>query len=259
MRRSIVLVLALAAAGCQSQIPHGTGPITIQPNVQLSLQRYLDHQDPLVFLVSADGSTSYSSYCPHIRCQPDPLYFLAEIRCAERTGKPCKVFAERRTIAWKGPVAYASLGEKPVAGATVDWGEIGTLYGLKIDGLAGGSGTFSGKIREKACAGSIDVRSRSWRLECGVTPSGVPAHDDLRARGSLSKSGSATWAGFGWSDRKLPVRLFVTQDIALGRGTGAPDATAPAFPDQPPTFEAPALPAIENGNSKLTRLRMRSR
>ena len=244
---ALIPVLALAAAACQSQIPHGTGPITIQPNVQLSLQRYLDHQVPIVFLVNADGSISYSRYCPHLQCEPDPLYMLAEIRCAERAGKPCKIFAEGRTITWKGPIAYASPDEKPVAGATVDWGEIGTLHGLKIDGLASGTGTFSGKIRDSACAGSIDVRSASWRLECGVTPSGVPSHDDLRAQGSLSKAGAGQWAGFGWSDRDLPVRLFVTLDIALGRGTNPPGATAAAFPYQPPTFEEPAPPRIENG------------
>ena len=257
MRGSIVLVIAFAAAACQSQIPHGSGAITIQPNVQLSLQRYLDHQVPIVFLVNADGSISYSRYCPHLRCEPDPLYMLAEIRCAERAGKPCKIFAEGRTIAWQGPVAYASLGEGPVAGATVDWGEIGTLHGLKIDGLASGAGTFSGKIRDSACAGAIDVRSKSWRLECGSDlraaagesppPSSNRREDSLAAAGSLSKAGAGQWAGFGWSDRDLPVRLFVTLDIALGRGTNPPGATAAAFPNLPPTFEEPAPPRIENG------------
>ena len=138
MRGSIVLVLAFAAAACQSQIPHGTGAITIQPNVQLSWQRYLDHRDPIVFLVSVDGAISYSTYCKHLQCEPDPLYVIAEKRCAELAGKPCKVFAEGRTIVWQGPVAYASLGSDPVAGATVDWGETGTLYGLKIGGFSAG-------------------------------------------------------------------------------------------------------------------------
>ena len=126
----------------------------------------------------------------------------------------------------------------PVAGATVDWGEIGTLYGLKIGGFSAGTGTFSGRIRERACVGSIDVRSASWRLECGA---------DLRARGDLSPAGAGQWAGFGWSDRDLPVRLFVALDIALGRVSGAPGATAAAFPNLPPTFEEPAPPRIENG------------
>lgn len=239
MRGSLVLALAFAAAACQSQIPYGAGPVTIQPNVQLSFQRYLDRRDPVVFLVSVDGSVSYGVYCPHIECETDPLYIVAERRCAERTGKPCMVFAEDRKIVWQGPVAYASAGEGPVAGATVDRGEIGTLYGLKIDGLAAGAGTFAGKIRDAACAGSIDLGAASWRLECG---------SEFRARGSLSKAGAGQWAGFGWSNEHLPVRLFVVADIAIGRERVAVDAAAPAFPHLPPTFEAPLPPLIRGDN-----------
>ena len=237
MRGILFLAIVFAASACQSQIPHGTGPIALQPNVQLSFLRHLDRREPIVFLISADGTSAYGTYCTHRRCEFDPLYIRTELRCAELTGKPCKVFAETGTITWKGPVAIASPGEGSIAGATVDWGDTGTLYSLRIDGLAGGSGTFSGKIRERACAGAIDTRSLSWRLECGA---------DLQAHGSLSKAGAGLWAGFGWSDKNAPVRLFVAGDIARGRAINARVGGSPAFPDQPPTFEAAAPPSAHD-------------
>ena len=243
MSRLFVLVvvpaLAFAVAACQSQIPHGSGPVALQPNVWLAFQKYLDHDYPLVFLVGADGTTAYGRYCPYVECEPDPLYTLAERRCAERLGQPCRVFAEYGKIVWRGPVEYVSPGEGVVAGAVVDWGANGTLYALRIDGLAAGSGPFSGKILNARCAGTIDVRAASWRLDCGIAPPGAPSHDALRARGTLSEAGAGRWRGFGWSADGQQVRLFVAAEIAPGP-RAAPTGQAAAFPDQPPTYEQPA-------------------
>lgn len=257
---ALIVALAFAVAACQSQIPHGSGPVALQPNVWLAFQKHLDHESPLVFLVSADGTTAYGRYCPYVECEPDPLYPLAERRCEERLGQPCRVFAEYGKIVWRGPVEYVSPGEGVVAGAVVDWGVNGTLYNLKIDGLAAGSGLFSGKILNAACAGTIDVRAASWQLDCGVTPPGapshvtppgVPPHDALRARGTLSEAGAGRWRGFGWSEDGRPVRLFVAADIAPGP-RAAPTGHAAAFPDQPPTYEQPAQITTRGGDDWLS-------
>ncbi len=237
MRGFLVLAIACAAAACQSQTPHGSGPIALQPNVQLAFLRHLDRREPVVFLIAADGSSAYGTYCTHRRCEPDPLYIRAERSCAELTGKVCKVFAETGTITWKGPVAIATPGLGTIAGAAVDWGDMGTHYSLRIDSLAAGSAGISGKIRERACAGAIDIRSLSWRLDCGAS---------MRAEGSLSKAGAGQWAGFGWSGKSAPVRLFVAEDIARGRATTASAGGVPTFPDQPPTFEAAAPPSAHD-------------
>jgi hypothetical protein len=242
-----VAALAAAVAACQSQTPHGEGPIALQPNVQLAFQRHLDHERPMVFLVAADGSTSYGMYCPYLECEPDPLYILAQKRCEERVRQSCRVFAEYGKIAWRGPVGRVSPGEGVVAGAVVDWGVIGTLHNLKIDGLAAGQGTFSGKIRNAACAGAIDVRALTWRLDCGAGPSGASAHDGLHAQGTLSAAGAGRWRGFGWSADHQQVRLFVAADVALD-GPATPAGRAIAFADQPPTYEEPGQMAIKGGD-----------
>ena len=248
MLRPFVLALAFAAGACQSQIPHGTGPVALQPNVQLAFQRHLDHDQPLVFLVGIDGATAFGRYCPYLECEPDPLYILAEKRCEERLGQPCRVFAEHGRIVWRGPVGHVSPGDGVVAGAAVDWGGTGTLYNLKIDGLGPGPGTVSGKIHNAACAGAIDIRSRSWRLECGA---------EMRARGALSEAGAGRWRGFGWSEDQRPVRIFVAANVALGGQTASaggsfvsPPAggTTVAFSDQRPTFEDAAQMAIRGGD-----------
>ena len=95
MRGILALAISCALAACQSQTPHGVGPVTLQTNVQLAYLRHLDRPHPVVFLIGADGSTAYGTYCPHALCEPDPLYIRAERSCAERAGKPCYVFAIR--------------------------------------------------------------------------------------------------------------------------------------------------------------------
>jgi hypothetical protein len=114
MRRPAALAAAFAAglalAACQSQIPHGEGPIAIQANVQTAFQRHRGHDLPIVFLVRADGAASLGLHCRYTNCDPDPLYVLGLRRCAELTGQPCKVFAESGKITWRGPIAYAPTG-----------------------------------------------------------------------------------------------------------------------------------------------------
>ncbi len=246
MSRSIVMAVAaaLATAACQSQIPHGTGPVALQPNVQLAFQRHLDHERPLVFLVGADGANAFAMYCPHLECEPDPLYILAQKRCEERLGRPCRVFAEYGRVTWQGPVGSVAPGEGAVAGAAVDWGGNGTLHNLKIDGLASGSGTVAGKIRNAACTGAIDTRALSWRLDCG----GAAANDDPRASGSLAPAGAGRWRGFGWSADHRPVHIFVTANVAFPGGTAAAERAATALADQPPTYEQPGQMRISGGD-----------
>ncbi len=234
------VAFALIVAGCQSQIPHGQGPVALEANVQLAFQRHLEHERPMVFLVGADGASAYAMYCPHLECEPDPLYVLAHMRCEERLGRPCRVFAELGRITWRGPVGYRAVGtgQGAVAGAAVDWGGSDRkLHNLKIDGLAAGPGTVAGKIGEAACAGAVDARAKTWRLDCG---------GEMRAHGALSSAGPGTWRGFGWSADRLPVRLFVTADVALGRASA--EAGAARFPDQPPTYEEPGQMAIKGGD-----------
>lgn len=247
--RALALVSAFATAACQSQVPIGTGAIALQPNVQLAFQRHLDHERPLVFLVGADGANAYAMYCPYLECEPDPLYILAQKRCEERLGQSCRVFAEYGRVSWQGPVGRVSPGDGPVAGATVDWGGNGTLHNLKIDGLASGTATVSGKVRNAACTGAIDARAMTWRLDC---PS---SSDGLRANGTLSPAGADRWRGFGWSADHRPVRLFVTADVARG-GPAAPAGQATlALSDQPPTYEQPGQMKISGGDQLSLRRR----
>lgn len=246
---ALIPALALTTAACASQIPHGTGPVALRPNVQLAFQRHLDHPRPLVFLIAVDGSTAYGMHCPHVECEPDPLYILAQRRCEDRATQPCRVFAEYGRITWQGPVGHVSPGEGAVAGAVVEWGSNGVLHNFKIGGLGPGAGTVSGKIRDAACTGAIDARALTWRLECGA---------NARARGTLATAGHGRWNGLGWSEDRVAVRLFVAADIALGRGTapsGEPIVRPPTggtvFLDLPPTYEEPAPPMIRGGSDRV--------
>ncbi|MBM3952234.1 MAG: hypothetical protein FJ311_12370 [Rhodospirillales bacterium] len=252
---ALAVLLSSAVAACQSQIPHGEGQVALQPNVQLAFQRHLDRPHPRVFFVTADGAAAYGLYCPHPECEPDPLYIRAQRRCEDRTGRPCRVFAEYGRITWRGPVAHAAPGAGAVAGIAVEWGNSRTLYHLKIDGLASGPGTVSGKIRDAACAGAVDVRAREWSVDCGVAPPGAQANDAIRARGTLSGAGPGRWEGVGWSQDRESVRVFVAANVALGPTTVA--AEGPAFPALPPTYEEPAPPAIRGGNDRVSFFRLR--
>lgn len=214
MRGLIIVVFAFVTTACQMQTLRGAGPITISPNVQVAFQKYLDYQSPTVFLVSADGSYSYMTYCPYSSCATDITYTRALHLCEENSRKSCKVFAEGKNIVWEGPVTYASLGTQSVSALTVDWGGTGKIFVLKIDGTAGEARTFSGNIQGNSCKGSLDFKSASWLIECGK---------DMRAKGTLSKSGDNKWAGFGWSDKSEQVRLFITEDARLG-GQTAPSS-----------------------------------
>ena len=116
LRAFLVLAIACAGAACQSQIPHGEGPVAIGDEVRRAYRQHLQHDLPVVFLVSDDGSASYGMYCPYTFCYSDPLYILAQRRCRELTGKSCKVFAEYGKVTWRGPVAYAPPGPEGAGG-----------------------------------------------------------------------------------------------------------------------------------------------
>lgn len=218
MRGLTVVFLAFVTAACQTQTLRGSGPVTIAPNVQVAFQQYLNYENPFVFLVSADGTYSHSIYCPASQQCSDPLYARAQRLCEDRARRPCKVFAEGKNIVWEGPVSYVALGAQPVAALTAKWGNTSSLFVLKIDNTAGDTRTFSGKIQGRSCKGSMDVRAASWRIDCD---------GDMRAKGSLSKSGNDKWDGLGWSDKSEEVRLFVSGDVRPG-GQAAPSSSPSA-------------------------------
>lgn len=100
-----IIVAAMAAflAGCQGNAMYGEGPITLSPHTSALYKSYLQEQYPLVFTVSTDGNESTYYWCSAFGCD---LPKAKSIRvCEQRSnGVPCKVYAVRRQIVWKGTV-----------------------------------------------------------------------------------------------------------------------------------------------------------
>lgn len=100
-RLLFVLALAAVVAGCKTT--HGTGPITLSPQIQAGLDRYMNSSDNVgYFAVAIDGRSSYNYvYCPDQRCLG--MDTSRAIRACEKysNGVPCRIYAYRKEIVWQ--------------------------------------------------------------------------------------------------------------------------------------------------------------
>lgn len=103
-----ITVLAVLISGCKTVDDYiGTGPITLSRELQHHFTtRYLTLPGPAYYVIPADGSGAYTSYCPSGAgtCHFDVVVLDSIRQCEKDKGQKCYILAEGERIVWKGPV-----------------------------------------------------------------------------------------------------------------------------------------------------------
>ena len=119
----LALCIGLPLSACQDTTGAKGPPPTFSPGVQAYFEEYMSLANPLIFVVSTDGRAVSYRYCPaHAdRCLPitgGPKSELLRNCETDSGGVPCKVYAIKRRIVWKGTPVPSS--QTPKATQTPD-------------------------------------------------------------------------------------------------------------------------------------------
>jgi len=111
--RYVVLICALALAGCATDSYYGRGPIVLNPSMERCFENYLAHDNPRYFALAVNGRTCGYTYCPTQRCDSLDLANALSYCESRSHGVPCKVFAYQRRIVWEIAPGQPALASPP--------------------------------------------------------------------------------------------------------------------------------------------------
>lgn len=135
--RVLVFVLAAALAACNTTTSYdelrGSGHLDLRKSGWDLYQKYKAELDPGAFVVNPVNGRTYYNYCPARQCAGGDWMREAIKNCSERTGGPCKLFANSGQFVWNGPVY---VDGRQVLGAGLKRGASETsAAGPKDDGV----------------------------------------------------------------------------------------------------------------------------
>nr|WP_298688186.1 hypothetical protein [uncultured Dongia sp.] len=110
-----MVVLIAACAQTRPAPAAGQEPFVISQSTNNALQKYLALIYPNqrgAFAVSADGTNSYTYYCPEIACTPSLFGGIAVSQCESLSGQPCYLFY----VARDPRMAYSIAEAKGIIG-----------------------------------------------------------------------------------------------------------------------------------------------
>jgi len=111
-----ILVLGLLLSG-NAYAKNGKGELKLSQQTMEHLMIYLNgagnpkysdsknkKNNPLVFVVSEDGNSSYYYFCAYSTCRDGNEPYKAKLRCEKESGSTCYTFAKERKIVWKNSI-----------------------------------------------------------------------------------------------------------------------------------------------------------
>jgi hypothetical protein len=126
IRICVFAFVTLAAVACQStrSAHYGSGPLTLSPSVKKGFDDYMRQITPGIFVISTDGTYYYYVYCSASECMASDMQYRAIQTCETRSKKPCKVYADGRSVVWQFDAPAQSTtaampASAPVASAPV--------------------------------------------------------------------------------------------------------------------------------------------
>lgn len=208
-------------AGCQTTATSklaGTTPVTLSKSATISFQRYRDSGVGRAFAITQKGYGGSSVSCEFTRCSSRGGSAAQQaVKNCESAGRgPCKIFAIRNEIVWKGPVTYPEWPQneyplllqytyKKTTRKTV------TLIGKAIFNNEKTSAELEIYKDGNYCPGAADLKKETWKLDCGVSK---------KYSGSISPSSKSMFWGQS-DDKTLKISIL---DIPKNKMTSTTNA-----------------------------------
>jgi hypothetical protein len=188
---TLLFVCAVGVSACQTTTPNiGNGPITLSSNVYGAFEDYKLKSSPMHFAIANDGKNSGSISCPpnYVECEPDNGTLALNLcnNLAKKRGSSCSIFANGRTVVWKGTVTYPNR--------TSEYMVLINISDFEGRGrIATGSGTKNGQLielRYSDCVGVANLNSNKWHLK--------GCKNNYSAEGTIGTgNGKISYIGYG--------------------------------------------------------------
>lgn len=198
----------------------GDGRLNLSDRTWSAFQRYKAEFNGSAFVYNPRTQHSYYLYCPEAQCAVSDKAKEAIYRCELKAGKGCKLFAQGKTIVWRGPVyvsgAIVHHGRTPAP--SPDRVSVPAKY--RIVGASGPSEWKVGKIHIKETNQENTFEAEFHKsVYCDGVIAGAP-------RFSSSEKYSSSLVGncsFGRSVQ--PFSEFKGRLNVVSKGTGHINAT----------------------------------